>query len=169
MILSRQLSPALRLIALSATVFALGAPAPAQPAKPTAKATAPKKRPKNLTPRAVKAIEAATGTPLAPATKTKITAALRAREAALQAANDQYYAEFAALTGLTVDQVRDIDKPPRGAKAANANATNANAPANAAMPAVKTPTEPKVETQTDTDELTTDDDETTVPVTPQKQ
>ena len=166
MILSRQLSPALRLAAVGAAIFALGAPAPAQPAKPNAKTTAPKKRPKNLTPRTVKAIEAATGTPLTPATKTKITAALRAREAAIQAANDQYYADFAALTGLTVDQVRDIDKPPRGAARTGANAPGANP---GAVPAVKTPTAPQVETQTDTDELTTDEDETPAPVTPQKQ
>ena len=88
----------------------------AQPEAPVAKAgkragNRGKKQGKNLTPRMVKAIEAQTGKPLTPEVKGQLTTALRAREAAVKAANETYYAAMAQATGLTVEQAQAIDKP----------------------------------------------------------
>ena len=149
------------LIAASAVAFSLGfvggaqaqPEAPAKPkagkAKPKAdkKATdakTPKPRTINLMPRMVTATETQLGKPLTPELKDKITEAYRARAAAIAAANEQYYVDFAALTGLTVDQAREIDKPKP----------------------VKKPTEPKVETKTNMDQLTTGEANTDPAVTP---
>ena len=126
---------------------------PAKPKRAKKAAAAPKadgmKKPraKNLMPRMVTATEAATGKPLTPAVKDQLTTALRAREAAVQAANEAYYAAFAQATGLTLEQVQEIDKLTR-------------------KTAAKPVTEPKTETTTNMDELTTDNDGETAPVSP---
>ncbi len=105
-----------------------------------------KPRAKNLTPRMVTATEAAMGKPLTPELKSQLTTALRAREAAIQAANTVYYAAFAQASGLTPEQAKEIDKPTRGG--------------------VKAPTEPKVEGTTNMDALTDNNDVEVAPVTP---
>ena len=142
-------SSLLRLTAASAALCALslGHTTFAQPAptRPGAKTGAAKKpRGKTFTPRMVKATEAATGKPITPELKERLTKALRAREAAIQAANDAYYAEFAAATGLTPEEAKEIDKPAR----------------KTAKPA----TEPKTEGKADADE--DGEDEAPAPTTP---
>ena len=94
-----------------------------------------KKHGKNLTPRVIKAIEDQTGKPLTPEVKDQLTTALHAREAAVKAANETYYAAMAQATGLTVDQAKAIDKPTGKAKLKTADA--AMAPAAPATPAAK--------------------------------
>lgn len=81
-----------------------------------------KKQGKNLTPRMVKAIEDQTGKPLTPEVKDQLTTALRAREAAVKAANETFYAAMAQATGLTADQAKAIDKPGSKAKPKTADA-----------------------------------------------
>lgn len=152
-------SSARRLLAGSAAIFALGlagsahaqqAEAPVKPKAAAPKAMTPKvtgaKKPrlKNLTPRMVTATEAATGKPLTPELKAQLTEAYRARAAAIAAADEKYYADFAKLAGLSVEQAREIDKPARA----------------------KAPTVPKVETKTDADELTTGEATNDTPVSP---
>ena len=127
-----------RLVAATVALCALGFAqiSYAQPEAPTPKTgkagkRAGKKQGRNLTPRMVKAIEDQTGKPLTPEVKDQLTTALRAREAAVQAANDTYYAAMAQATGLTADQAKAIDKPGGKNKAANAAMT----PATPATPA----------------------------------
>ena len=69
---------------------------------------------KNLMPRVVTATETAMGKPMTPELKEQITTAMQQRDAAVKAANDAYYAAFATATGLTADQVKDINRPARG-------------------------------------------------------
>lgn len=134
-----------RLLASGVVLCALGLAqvAPAQPEAPTAETgkkagqqakqqKMPKTRGKNLTPRMVKAIEDQTGKPLTPELKTQLTTALRTRAAAIEAANDSYYAELAQATGLSIEQAREIDKP-----AAKAKTANVAMPATAATPGDK--------------------------------
>lgn len=90
---------------------------------------------KNLMPRVVTATETAMGKPMTPELKEQLTTAMQQRAAAVKAANDAYYAAFATATGLTADQVKDIDRPARGgakpAKTAKPAAQNdMNAPAD---------------------------------------
>ncbi len=89
------------------------APAPnvGKAGKAGKRAGAGKKQGKKLTPRMAKAIEAQTGKPLTPEVKDQLTTALRAREAAVKAANETFYAAMAQATGLTQDQAKAIDKP----------------------------------------------------------
>ena len=145
----------LRLLVCGATICGLGLaqnayaqPAPAKAAKKGAAKTPTARKPrlKNLTPRVITATEAATGAPLTPELKEKLTTALRAREAAIQVANEAYYVEFAAATGLTPEQAKEIDKPSRKT--------------------TKPVTEAKVEGQTNMDELTANEDDEAAPVTP---
>ena len=125
------------LAAASVAVFALGliggAQAQPTPDKPATAEKPAKPRAKTMTPRMVKATEAATGKPLAPALKKQISTAMQARQDAIDAANAKFYADFAAFTGLTLDQVREIDKPTRA----------------------KPPTAPGADTKTNLDNLTT--------------
>ena len=129
--------------------------APAQPKKPRAdkpkgdKPRGDKPRGKNLSPRMVKGIEEAMGKPLTPEMKAQLTDALHAREAAVQAANDAFYAAFAQTTGLTPEQAKEIDKPARGGP--------------------KPPTTPKVEGETNMDALTDKGAAGGTPVTPKNQ
>ncbi len=135
-------SHARALVAASVAAFGLGIaggaqaqPAPAKPkAAKAAKPATKTPRAKMMTPRMMTATQTATGKPLTPELKAQLNTAYQARQAAIEAANQKYYSDFAALTGLTADQAREIDKPARVAKE---------------------PTAPKVETKTNTDNLTT--------------
>ena len=150
---------ALACCAVATPRFALAQPeapvaadAPAAKAKKGNKGVKPKRgkkaRGKKLMPRVIAATETAMGKPLTPEQQEQLTTAMRERDAAVKTANDAYYAAFAGATGLTTEQAQKIDKPARGAKA------------------VKAPTEPGVEGQTDRENLTETDETGGAPVTP---
>ena len=131
--------------ALAAPRFALAQPqAPIDATAPTDAATPKEKhghkpkgekksRDKKLSPRVVSATETAMGKALTPDQTAQLTKALQIREAAVKAANDAYYAAFAQTTGLTTEQIKEIDKPARGGARPIADAkaegkTNMDAP-----------------------------------------
>ncbi len=138
------------------TPLASAQPAPAKPKagkaagkKGAGKAPmAAKPRLKNLLPRMVTATEEQMGKPMTPELKETLTTALRARETAIQAANEAYYIEFGAATGLTPAQAKEIDKPSRAT--------------------AKPTTEPKVVGKTNMDALPDDEDKEIAPTTPEE-
>ena len=99
-------------LALAAALVGMGSSqlAIAQPDAAPAKVKRGRKAKGGLTPKAQAKIEAALGKPLTAEQKTQLNTAANTRKAAVKAATDAYMGEVARVTGLTVEQVRALDK-----------------------------------------------------------
>lgn len=107
----------LAVVALGATLEL--APAGAQTTAPAgSKSTvAPRGgRAPRLPKRLVRGIEAKTGKPLTPDQTSRLLAAMQARKAAEDAAQDKFLSDAAGITGLSVQDLKDAQKGPRKAK-----------------------------------------------------
>src|SRR4051794_38789606 len=91
------------------TTFAAEPDTPKNPAAD--KKPAVNRRKPTVAKRILAAIEAKTGKALTDDQKRQLSDAVKARQDAIEAANEKYLADTAAITGLTVDDIREINKP----------------------------------------------------------
>ncbi len=103
---------------LSALSFSplLTSDALAQGAAAPAKAKRAKRAPA-LNKRILTGIETKSGKTLTEAQKTQLNAAHRTRQAAIEAAREKFLTEAATITGLSVEEMREIERPGRRATA----------------------------------------------------
>lgn len=95
------------------TTFAAEPDAPKTPAAD--KKPAANRRKPTVSKRILVAIEAKTGKALTDDQKRQLGDAMKARQDAIEAANEKYLSDTAAITGLTVDDIREINKPAKRA------------------------------------------------------
>ena len=76
--------------------------------------------------RILTALEEKTGKPLSPEARERILESARVRDAATEAAQEKYLADFAAATGMGVDEARELHKTARR----NPNAANGQGAGN---------------------------------------
>lgn len=105
---------------LAPDALAQGAAAAPAKAKRAGKAKGAMRAPA-LTKRVLTGIEAKSGKALTDEQKTQLNAAHRTRQTAVEAAREKFLTDAAAITGLSVEEMREIEKPGRK-KAATAAA-----------------------------------------------
>jgi hypothetical protein len=118
----------LMLCALSAQAQPV-APVPAPAAAPQTTPDGQRRARKGgVPPRVFRALQAKTGQATAPELRRRLQESARTRDAAVEAAQEKYLTEFAAATGVSLEEAREMHQPVRrGAGAAGANgAANPN-------------------------------------------
>ena len=114
---------------LSAINFGTAFAQPETPTPPKTNKKAPRAPRKPAVPkRLLTAIEAKTGKPITDEQRLQLSEAVKARQEAMKAATETYLAAAAKITGLTIEELREVNKPANRGAAGAAKPPVPNAP-----------------------------------------